>query len=54
MTDTKAPSGRNPNKKKELNSAPKGPQTHLMGQKGDGGMKGDTSVKHRGNSFNFK
>ena len=50
----KVKNARNPNKAKSLNGAPEGPFSHEMGYKGDGGMKGDTSVKHRGGSYHFK
>ncbi len=50
----KAAMRRNPNKRKSLNPAPEGPHSHCMGYKGDGGMKGKTSVSHRGMRFNFK
>lgn len=50
----KAALGRNPNKHSEVNDAPEGPNSHCMGYSGDSGMKGDTSVKHRGATFNFK
>ncbi len=45
---------RNPNKHTEVNGAPDGPRSHCMGYDGDGGMHGETSVKHRGATYNFK
>lgn len=46
---------RNPNKHAELNPAPDGPHSHLMGETGDGGMHGDTMVSGKnGMSFEFK
>ena len=46
--------GRNPNEETELNSAPAGPFAHEMGFTDDGGMKGKTTVSHRGRTFHFK
>jgi len=46
---------RNPNKTVELNGAPEGPYSHMMGHTGDGGMKGDTSASGKnGETFEFK
>lgn len=48
---------RNPNEGKhgpKDNGAPEGPGAHQMGYTNDGGMKGDETCSHRGNSFHFK
>lgn len=50
----KAACSRNPNSHPDLNDTPCGPYAHLLGMSGDGGMDGDESVSHRGESFHFK
>jgi hypothetical protein len=49
-----AAKARNPNKHTEVNDAPLGPSSHLMGYSGDGGMHGDASVSRRGRIYFFK
>ena len=46
---------RNPNKEPELNDAPTGPYSHMMGYEGDSGMHGDVNVSGKnGMKFHFK
>lgn len=45
---------RNPNKYAEVNDTPCGPYAHNLGFTDDGGMDGNTAVKHRGGTFHFK
>jgi len=50
-----AAEGRNPNSHPNVNDAPTGPYSHLMGKTDDGGMAGGTSVSGKnGAKFNFK
>ncbi len=52
---TMAAAKRNPNKKVSLNDSPCGPYAHFLGEGEDySGMVGDTTVSHRGRTYNFK
>ena len=49
-----AAEGRNPNVETSLNDSPEGPEPHLLGHTGDGGMSGKTTVSGRGVKFTFQ